>query len=495
MSDERQPMRSFVSDWLLGSPNFPEVHPGVHLGQTHSNTQKATYTQYRLGRKSLTICLFQCCEAKLNEAFEELLHYDLKDPNDFAEFLITANIGLVRTKFPGCFQFQKRTTRSITVLLANGEWIGCDWIFLCWKVTFPFQTLDFQRFWFFHFPSSEWIPMIEFQWCMSSQKFRAKGKDIIYILPLSTIWPCLSFNLRKFKMLFYSKDCLGAGTCTIYENPKTRYHADKKPTLQHVQMVNQLWSHMMSWKHGPKTQQGRLFAQYPMLGRHGSIRTRVAISWSKSWMQCLLRSSLWSWNMDVLRLHFVVSQSLTKANLVSQCYGYHILNVLLGSSHPWGNLILSVGIFFGPSRRRWGTNLNAMKKNRLTVLTCQCTTCTYYMPTRRPIHFGSTAWPRKTDGRRWWNQKTSLWRSTIHKAGQWCQKTERSNSQPHRLRSSWLVYGRNRMVFHKKPFFSTSEDRQAQGPQGVRQRQFERKSAHVTRRLRREDAQSAIHSP
>jgi len=38
-------------------------------------------------------------EAKLNERFEELFHYDLKDPNDFAEFLITANIGLVRTKY------------------------------------------------------------------------------------------------------------------------------------------------------------------------------------------------------------------------------------------------------------------------------------------------------------------------------------------------------------------------------------------------------------
>eukprot|EP00434_Breviolum_minutum_P023350 symbB.v1.2.020599.t1/scaffold1742.1/size103667/7 len=38
-------------------------------------------------------------EAKLNEAFEELFHYDLKDPNDFAEFLRTANIGLVRAKY------------------------------------------------------------------------------------------------------------------------------------------------------------------------------------------------------------------------------------------------------------------------------------------------------------------------------------------------------------------------------------------------------------
>ena len=42
------------------------------------------------------------CEAKLNAAFDELSHYDLKDPNDFAEFLITANIGLVRAKLPRC---------------------------------------------------------------------------------------------------------------------------------------------------------------------------------------------------------------------------------------------------------------------------------------------------------------------------------------------------------------------------------------------------------
>ena len=51
--------------------------------------------------RSLETCL--SCEAKLNAAFEELSHYDLKDPNDFAEFLITANIGLVRAKFPDAF--------------------------------------------------------------------------------------------------------------------------------------------------------------------------------------------------------------------------------------------------------------------------------------------------------------------------------------------------------------------------------------------------------
>ena len=262
--------------------------------------------------------------------------------------------------------------------------------------------------------------MIEFQWCMSSQKFRAKGKDII--LPLSTIWPCLSFNIRKFKMLFYSKDCLGAGTCTIYENPKTRYHADKKPTLQHVQMVNQLWSHMMSWKHGPKTQQGRLFAQYPMLGRHGSIRTRVAISWSKSWMQCLFTKQpmklKYGRSTTTLRCIPVVDESQFSKPMLRIPH----FKCSFRFKSPLGKFDSFCWHFLGPSRRRWGTNLNAMKKNRLTVLTCQCTTCTYYMPTRRPIHFGSTAWPRKTDGRRWWNQKTSLWRSTIHKAGQWCQK-------------------------------------------------------------------------
>ena len=117
------------------------------------------------------------------------------------------------------------------------------------------------------------------------------------------------------------------------------------------------------------------------------------------------------------------------------------------------------------------------------------------MPTRRPIHFGSTAWPQKTGGRTWWNQRTNLWRFMIQKVEQWCRKTERSNSQPHGLRSSWLVYGRNWVVFHEKPLLSTSEDRQAQGPQGVRWRNFERKSAHVTWRLWREDAQSAFHSP
>ena len=147
-----------------------------------------------------------------------------------------------------------------------------------WKVTFPFQTLDFERFWFFYFPSFEWIPM-------SSQKFRAKGKWKRYIAAIDHLTH-FTFNLRTFKILFYSKVCLRAGTCTTYENPKKPYLDDKKPTVQHVQMVNQLWSHMMSWKHGPKTQQGRLFAQYPMLGRHGSIRTRVAISWSRWWMRC-----------------------------------------------------------------------------------------------------------------------------------------------------------------------------------------------------------------
>ena len=64
------------------------------------------------------------------------------------------------------------------------------------------------------------------------------------MLPLSTTWihlTYLTFNLRKFKILFYSKDCLGAGTSTTYENLKTPYLADKKPTLQDVQMVKQLW--------------------------------------------------------------------------------------------------------------------------------------------------------------------------------------------------------------------------------------------------------------
>ena len=49
------------------------------------------------------------CKAKLNAAFDELSHYDLKDPNDFAEFLITANIGLVRAKLPRCIYFAQPT--------------------------------------------------------------------------------------------------------------------------------------------------------------------------------------------------------------------------------------------------------------------------------------------------------------------------------------------------------------------------------------------------
>ena len=56
------------------------------------------------------ICFF--CEAKLNAAFDELSHYDLKDPNDFAEFLITANIGLVRAEFPRCFQFRNAYSKG-----------------------------------------------------------------------------------------------------------------------------------------------------------------------------------------------------------------------------------------------------------------------------------------------------------------------------------------------------------------------------------------------
>ena len=44
-----------------------------------------------------------------------------------------------------------------------------------------------------------------------------------------------------------------------------------------------------------------------------------------------LGSSLWSWNMDLLRLHVVVSQLLTKANLVSQS------NAMLGIPHFKGS--------------------------------------------------------------------------------------------------------------------------------------------------------------
>ena len=61
-----------------------------------------------------------------------------------------------------------------------------------------------------------------------------------------------------------------------------------------------------------------------------------------------LRSSLWSWNMDLLRLHVVVSQFLTKANLARQSKAMlripH-LDFLLDSSHPWDIFLLA--FFFG----------------------------------------------------------------------------------------------------------------------------------------------------
>eukprot|EP00434_Breviolum_minutum_P000510 symbB.v1.2.000443.t1/scaffold32.1/size405148/16 len=64
-------------------------------------------------------------EAKLNERFEELFHYDLKDPNDFAEFLITANIGLVRAKYLYDLRRSKdtlpRRQEADSARCANGE--------------------------------------------------------------------------------------------------------------------------------------------------------------------------------------------------------------------------------------------------------------------------------------------------------------------------------------------------------------------------------------
>eukprot|EP00434_Breviolum_minutum_P023349 symbB.v1.2.020598.t1/scaffold1742.1/size103667/6 len=64
-------------------------------------------------------------EAKLNERFEELSHYDLEDPNDFAEFLITANIGLVRTKYLYNLRKSKETLprrqEADSARCANGE--------------------------------------------------------------------------------------------------------------------------------------------------------------------------------------------------------------------------------------------------------------------------------------------------------------------------------------------------------------------------------------
>jgi len=38
-------------------------------------------------------------EEKLHERFEELSHYDLEDPQDFADFVTTANIRLVRAEY------------------------------------------------------------------------------------------------------------------------------------------------------------------------------------------------------------------------------------------------------------------------------------------------------------------------------------------------------------------------------------------------------------
>ena len=139
--------------------------------------------------RSLTIWLFSCCEAKLNEAFEELLHYDLEDPNDFAEFLITANIGLVRAKLPRCIQFQKRTTRSVTVLLSicvhfKQMVIGCDWtIFSVGRSRSRFKHLilnDFDSF-TSHHPN-------EFQCQVRNFQLREKISYHHY-WPFDHVWP------------------------------------------------------------------------------------------------------------------------------------------------------------------------------------------------------------------------------------------------------------------------------------------------------------------
>ena len=172
---------------------------------------------------------------------------------------------------------------------------------------------------------------------------------------------------------------------------------------------------------GQRPNQGDHLLNIPCLGDTGAsgpVRLSVGAGG-----ECgiSLRSSLWSWNMDVLRLHFVVSQLLIKANLV---FNVKVMDTTFEITFRFksslGHFLLA--FFLGPSRRRRGTNSNATKKNRLPVLTCQCTTCTCCTPMREPIHFASTVWPQKTGGRTWWNQKTSLWRYTIKKVEQWCQK-------------------------------------------------------------------------
>ena len=105
----------------------------------------------------------------------------------------------------------------------------------------------------------------------------------------------------------------------------------------------------MSWKHGPKTQQGWSFAQYPMLGRHGSIRTRAAISWSRWWMRCLSTKQLMKlksgYSTTIRRCIPVLDESkFSKAMLMVRIPHF---KCSFRFKSPWGNFILLVGVFWG----------------------------------------------------------------------------------------------------------------------------------------------------
>ena len=169
-------------------------------------------------------------------------------------------------------------------------------------------------------------------------------------------------------------------------------------------------------------------------------------------------------------------------------FGISHLKLLLNSSHPWGGSFF-VGIFWGQvdggevpvwtPRRRTGWQFRLVNVQHALVVRPWKN---LYISYRQFDPGRQVGEHDEIRGRTCEGLRSISWDSDA-------EEIERSNCQPHSLRSSWLVYGRDWMVFNEKPLFSTSEDWRAQGPRGVR------KSAHVTWGLRRQDAQCAIHSP
>ena len=260
---------------------------------------------------------------------------------------------------------------------------------------------------------------------------------------------------------------------------------------------NTWWAERM----GQRPNKGDHLLDIPCVGDTGASRPVWLSVGAGRECRVSLRSSIWSWSLDILWLYFVVSQLLTKTNLVWQCKAsmlgipwYTTFKIAFKFKSSLGRFILLVGVFWGQvdgrevpvwtPRRRTGWQFRLVNVQHAPFVRPWKNLYISYrqLDPRRQVGEHDEIRGRTCEGLRSINSDSDA------------EKTGRSNSQPHSLRSSWLVYGRDWMVFNEKQLFSTSEDRQAQGPQGVRWK-VERKSAHVTWRLRREDAQSEIHPP